>query len=95
MSAKSTCSPIALAIGMLGGTVATSPPPPPPEFIDEIAKQVVPTPSADSFESYAGLLANNLVVTLDGKQVTTTKAGWLALERLHLGKVDRRVVGYV
>jgi hypothetical protein len=83
-----------VAIGMLGGTVAASPPPPPPEFIDEIAKQMVATPSVDSFDSYAGLFANNLVVTLDGKRVATTKAGWLGLERLHLGKVDRRVVGY-
>jgi hypothetical protein len=61
-------------------------PPPPPEFIDEIAKQVVAMPSANSFDSYAGLLANKLVVTVDGKQVTTTKAGWLALERLRLEK---------
>jgi hypothetical protein len=82
------------ATSMLGSTTAASPPPPPPTFIDDIAKELVRTQTAASFDRYAALLADDLSVTLDGRIIAANKAEWLAMERRRLGKIDRSVYGY-
>ena len=74
--------------------VAASPPPPPPSFIDEMAKELVPTPTSASFDRYAAALANDLTVTLNSKTIAANKGDWLTIERASLGKVDRIVYGY-
>jgi hypothetical protein len=71
-----------------------SPPPPPPAFLDDIAKQLIPTETVESFDRYAALLADDLTVTINGKEIAANKPGWLAIERQRLGKVDRFVYGY-
>ena len=83
-----------LAAATLSTAVAASPPPPPPGFIVDIAKQLVPTPTAATFDNYARLLADDLTVTQDGKIIAASKVEWLAIERARLGKVDRFVYGY-
>jgi len=83
-----------LASSALASSTAASPPTPPPTFIDDIAKQLVPTQTSASFDRYAGLLADDLTVTLDGKVIAANKADWLAMERPRLGKIDRSVYGY-
>ena len=83
-----------LAGSALASTTAASPPPPPPPFIDDIAKQLVPAQTAASFDRYAGLLADDLTVTLDGTVIAANKTEWLAIERARLGKIDRTVYGY-
>lgn len=82
------------AAASIGTASYAAPPPPPPAFVDEIARQLIPTPSAANFERYAALLAADLKVTLNGKEVASTKPAWLAMERHRLGKVDRFVYGY-
>ncbi|EGY00939.1 hypothetical protein AZA_76218 [Nitrospirillum viridazoti Y2] len=72
-----------------------APGPPPPSFILEMTKQISSTQTPATFERYAALLADDLVVTVDGKQVAADKAAWLAAERHRLGKVDRHLLGYV
>jgi hypothetical protein len=84
----------AIALGAIAVPVAASPPPPPPSFIDTIASELLPTPTSESFERYAALLADDLVVTLNGTEIAPNKAGWLAIQRRRLGKVDRSVYGY-
>lgn len=76
-------------------TAFASPGPPPPEYIINAARQVIPTQTAATFGQYAAELANDLTVWVNDKEVASDKATWLALERHRLGKVDRRVLGYV
>lgn len=71
-----------------------APPPPPPVFIDQIAQQLLPTPSEANFDHYAALLAGNLKVFVNGDAVASGKPAWLAIERQRLGKVDRFVYGF-
>ena len=78
----------------LASIVAASPPPPPPAFIDELAKRIVPTPTTSSFDYYIAAFADDLTVTVDGKQIAATKAVWVSAERHKLGKTDRFVVGF-
>jgi hypothetical protein len=89
---------IGLALGfiaMTGASVASAaPPPPPPAFMDLIAKQLVPTQTVASFDRYAAFLANDLKVTVDGREIAANKSAWLAIERNRLGKVDRLVYGF-
>lgn len=75
-------------------TAQASPGPPPPDYITEIARDVVPTQTAATFDRYAGDLADDLTVWIDGEEIASSKATWLTLERHRLGKVDRRVLGY-
>ena len=82
------------ATSSLASATAASPPPPPPSFIDDVARQLVPTQTPATFDRYASLLADDLTVTLDGKRIATSKAGWLAIERSRLGKINRSVYGY-
>lgn len=79
---------------MLAGAAIASLPPAPPAFIDELAKRIVPNPTASSFDDYAAAFAPELAVTLNGKVISSTKAAWIAAERHRLGKVDRFVVGF-
>jgi len=79
---------------MLASSVEASVQPPPPAFIDELAKQIVPTPTTSSFERYVAAFADDLTVSIDGKQIAASKADWVAAERPRLGKVDRFVVGF-
>ena len=83
---------------MLAGAIATaaaaSPPPPPPAFVSEIAKELVPTQTVETFDGYASVLADDVTVSLDGKTIAANKSEWLAAERVRLGKVDRFVYGY-
>lgn len=72
-----------------------SPGPPPPDYIVEAAKHVVPTQTAATIDGYAADLANDLTVWRNGELAAPGKAAWLAIERDRLGKVDRRVIGYV
>jgi len=84
-----------LAFGMVSAsTVSASVAPPPPSFIDDIAKQIVPAPTASSFDHYVAVFADDLTVTMDGKQIAPNKVAWVATERHRLGKVDRFVVGF-
>ncbi len=83
-----------LASSAFASSAIASPPPPPPSFVDGIAKQLLPTLTSASFDRYADLLANNLMVTLNGKTIAANKADWLGIERARLGKVDRSVYGY-
>ena len=86
---------LALTIGLsLYDPALAAPPPPPPKFVDDIAQRLVATPSAESFDSYAALLANDLKVTVNGNEVARGKPAWLAIERQRLGKVGRYVYGY-
>jgi hypothetical protein len=71
-----------------------SPPPPPPAFIDNIAQQLISTPTSDNFDRYAALLATGLTVTLNGNEIAASKVAWLTIQRQQLGKVDRFVYGY-
>lgn len=90
-----TKSALALAISLsLCSPAASSPPPPPPKFIDDIARQLIPTPSATNLDQYAALLANDLKVTVNGVETTASKSAWLAIQRDRLGKTDRFVYGY-
>ena len=90
-----TKSALVLAIGLcLCSPVASSPPPPPPQFIDDIARQLIPTPTAESLDRYAALLANDLKVTVNEVEVAASKPAWLAIQRERLGKIDRFVYGY-
>ena len=82
------------ASSALASSAVAGPPPPPPAFVDDMAKQLLPTQTSGSFDRYAGLLANNLTVTLNDKTIAANKAEWLAIERARLGKVDRSVYGY-
>ena len=66
-----------------------APPPPPPQFVDDIARRLLPAPSLPSFDDYAALLANDLKVTVNGKVVARSKPEWLAIERQHLSKAGR------
>jgi hypothetical protein len=84
----------AVVAAVAAPTYAFSPPPPPPAFIDDIARQLLPNPSADNFDRYAALLASDLEVTLNGHRQAKGKPAWLAIERQRLGKVDRFVYGY-
>jgi hypothetical protein len=75
-------------------SAAASPPPPPPAFVDEVARQLLLTPTRASFERYTRLFADDLTVAIDGKRIASNKADWLALERSRLGKTDRKIFGY-
>jgi hypothetical protein len=59
-----------------------------------LAKQLVPTQRPETLDNYAGVLANDLTVTIDGKSVAANKNQWLAVVRARLGKVDRFVYGF-
>lgn len=84
-----------LAFGMTFASAASSSvAPPPPSFINDLAKQIVPTPTASSFDQYVAVFADDLTVTMDGKQIAPNKVAWVASERHRLGKVDRFVVGF-
>lgn len=91
---KTTGALLFFAVSALTSSVIASPPPPPPSFIDDVAKQLVPTQTPTSFASYASLLANDLTVTLDGATIAASKDEWLAIERARLGKIDRSIYGY-
>ena len=75
-------------------TAIAAPPPPPPRFVSAIARELVSTPTPETFARFASLFADNLKVTVNGKDVAASKAAWLAIERTRLGKVDRFVYGY-
>ena len=89
---------LSLALGFWSFSTSTfalaAPPPPPPEFIDQIAQQLLPTPTLDNFDRYAAPLADDLKVTINGSEVASSKAAWLAIQRQRLGKLDRFVYGY-
>jgi hypothetical protein len=86
----------AFIASLMGGTAAVaSVPPPPPAYIDELAKQIVPTQTVETFDRYASSIADDVTVSVDGKQVAASKTAWIAVERHRLGKVDRHVLGYV
>lgn len=75
-----------LAFGIMSAsTISASVAPPPPSFIDDIAKQIVPTPTASSFDHYVAVFADDLTVTMDGKQIAPNKVAWVATERHRLG----------
>jgi hypothetical protein len=86
------------ALGMIalsvGGTARASVPPPPPEFVDAIARQLEANPTAATFDSYAALFADDLIVTFNGRTVAHNKTEWLAIERSHLGHSSRFVYGF-
>ncbi|WP_145612359.1 hypothetical protein [Nitrospirillum amazonense] len=82
------------AFWLIGDMAVAAPPPPPPLFVLEIAKQVVPTQTAESFDRYAAILADDLTVTTDGKEVARSKHDWLVDERRRIGRVDRQVIGH-
>lgn len=84
-----------LAALVSGNDAQASPGPPPPQYVSEIAKHIVPNQTATSFDRYAGDLAPDLSVWTDGTRTALGKEAWLAIERRRLGKVDRRVLGYV
>jgi hypothetical protein len=83
-----------LASSAFASSAIASPPPPPPAFVDDIAKQLLPTQTSASFNRYVGLFADKLTVTLNGNTIAANKADWLAIEKARLGKVDRSVYGY-
>ena len=84
----------AILAGMSANVATASPGPPPPEYVSEIAKHVVPTLTQATFNRYAGDFGDDLRVSLDGKEIASSKANWLALERRRLGMVERHVLGY-
>lgn len=75
--------------------VHASPPSPPRDEIYDLAKLVVPTQSAATFDRYAAALHDSVTVKVNGKGVASNKFAWLTLERRRLGKVDRNVLGHV
>lgn len=83
-----------LASVALASSAAASPPPPPPAFIGELASRLIPTPTAEGFDRYSDLVADDLKVTINGNTISRNKSEWLALERSRLGKVDRPVFGH-
>ena len=83
-----------LGSSMFASSAAASPPPPPPAFVDDTAKQLIQTQTSANFDRYAGLLADDLTVTLDGRMIAANKANWLKIERSRLGKTHRSVYGY-
>ena len=91
---RTTSALLLLASSTFASSTAASPPPPPSSFVDDVAKQLVQTQTSASFDRYAGLLADDLTVTLDGNMLAANKADWLKIERLRLGKIDRSVYGY-
>ena len=91
---RATSTLLLLASSTFASSATASPAPPPPAFIDNIARQLMQTQTSASFDQYAGLLADDLTVTLDGNMVAANKAEWLKIERYRLGKIDRSVYGY-
>lgn len=88
--------PLAATLSLAAAEAAlASPGPPPPDYIVEAARQLVPTQTAATFDRYADELAKDVTVSSDGTLIASGKAAWLALERHRLGKIDRRVLGYV
>lgn len=87
-----------LVVGLLAASLGTfagaSPPPPPPEFVQNIAEQLVTTPTESNFATYSGLLANDLTVIANGRTIAASKGEWLSVERVRLGRVDRFVYGF-
>jgi len=79
---------------LFASTIRASVAPAPPSFIDDLAKQLVPTPTTSSFDRYVAVFADDLTVTIDGRQIARNKVAWVATERHRLGKVDRVVVGF-
>lgn len=79
---------------MLANAVAASVPPPPPVYIDTLAKQLIPTQTESTFNHYLANFADDLTVTVDGKEIAAGKSAWVAAERHRLGKVDRFVVAF-
>lgn len=77
---------------LLPRPVSASPPPPPPEYVDQMAKVLVTDPT--SFDSFAALFSDDLKVFVNGRQVASDKATWLAFERIHLAHERRRVIGH-
>lgn len=94
-STFATLSMVAALALMPADAALASPGPPPPAYIVDIAAHLVVTQTPATFERYAADLAGDLTVWVDGKEVASSKAAWLALERHRLGKVDRRALGYV
>ena len=80
---------------LLSVPAISSPPPPPPSYVTDLAKRVVPTQTEATFNDYAATFADDLTVSIDGASVASSRAAWIAKERHRLGKVDRRVLGYV
>lgn len=91
---RTTGALLILAGSAFATSAIASPPPPPPNFIDDIAKQLLPTQTSTSFGRYAGLFADDLKVTIDGEIIAANKADWMAIELPRLGKVDRTVYAY-
>jgi hypothetical protein len=83
-----------LLASSIGGFANASPPPPPPQIIENIAEQLLPTPTTPSFGAYSSLFANDLTVTMNGRTLAANKGEWLAIERARLGKIDRFVYGF-
>lgn len=85
---------LGLFVASLGTLARSAPPPPPPQFAQDIAEQLVATPSEKNFASYSGLMANDLTVIENGHTIAASKAEWLSTERTRLGRVDRFVYGF-
>ncbi len=89
---------VRLLVGLFAASLGTfanaSPPPPPPEFVQNIAEQLVRTPTESNFAAYSGLFANDLSVISNGHTVAARKDEWRSVERARLGKVDRFVYGF-
>jgi hypothetical protein len=94
MPGTNACSLFCVALGLASGPALASPPPPPPAFVDQIAEQLVPTPTPGNLDRYAALFAGDLKVTVNGKEIAADKGAWLEVVRNRLGKVDRYVYGY-
>lgn len=86
---------IAIVSHAFSAPTLASPGPLPPEYIMKASKRLVPTQTAATFEGYAGEMASDLSVWIDGEKIASSKASWLAIERRRIGKVDRHVLGYV
>lgn len=86
---------LALIAALLSVPAIGAPPPPPPSYIGDLARRIVPTQTDATFDDYTNALADDLTVSIDGVSVASGKPAWIAIERHRLGKVDRRVLGYV
>jgi hypothetical protein len=83
-----------LAASWMGSFANASPPPPPPQIIQNIAEQLLPTPTRSTFGAYSALFANDLTVTMNGRTLAANKEEWLTIEKARLGKIDRFVYGF-
>ena len=79
----------------LSSTAASAfaaPPPPPPEYIADAAQALTAELTPKNFESYTALFADDTHV--NGSEVAANKAAWLTMQKMLIGKVDRKIIGY-